>query len=296
MKWLSSIVAVLILAVLLFAFANGNSRKEAKPLDTEVHSYWTSGVAEVTSYNLKQARYGEIHEGTAALVFVSEPFSTSSWTKADAPQSEDQTVLKLNFTKKFNTGVYPYSMMTSTVFPLAEADHSLKISSSQEWCGHTFMDLKNKRDFEVSINSYFENESANLTIDKALLEDDVWTKIRLFSASLPLGDLQMIPSFMYLRLRHQETKAYAANAKLIDAENGNSVYEIEYPTLKRSLKIEFEKTFPNKIIAWEESYISGWGESAKELKTTATRIKTIRSDYWNKHAVKDSLLRQELGL
>jgi len=32
--------------------------------------YWYTGEAELTSYELKQSRYGEIHEGHAVLIFV----------------------------------------------------------------------------------------------------------------------------------------------------------------------------------------------------------------------------------
>ena len=101
--------------------------------------YWYAGDAEITSYTLSQDRYGEIHDGQAVLVFVTEPFSPSANTKADRPDNKSVSVLKLNYTKKFNTGVYPYSMMNSTFFPIDNGQHSMKISSSsQEWCGHTY--------------------------------------------------------------------------------------------------------------------------------------------------------------
>ncbi|MDP7238046.1 MAG: hypothetical protein QGI34_15090, partial [Candidatus Latescibacteria bacterium] len=37
--------------------------------------YWYQGKAEITSYTLKQARYGEIHDGHVVLIFVTEDFS-----------------------------------------------------------------------------------------------------------------------------------------------------------------------------------------------------------------------------
>ena len=36
------------------------------------NAYWYTGLAEITSYSLEQARYGEIHKGSAVLIFVSE--------------------------------------------------------------------------------------------------------------------------------------------------------------------------------------------------------------------------------
>jgi len=120
-----------------------------KDLSAKQKEYWYAGEAEITSYKLTQARYGEIHSGHAVLIFVTEPFSTKTWTKADQPTATDVSVMKLNFTKKFNTGIYPYSMMTSTFLPVDGAVNSLKItSSSQEWCGHTYMEMKNKSKYE----------------------------------------------------------------------------------------------------------------------------------------------------
>ena len=62
-------------------------------------SYWFGGNAEITSYSLKQARYGEIHTGTAVFVFVTEPFSQSLGTKSDTPRKDNVQVLKLNHSK-----------------------------------------------------------------------------------------------------------------------------------------------------------------------------------------------------
>src|SRR5438105_8601198 len=91
-------------------------------------AYWTQGKAEITSYKLTQSRYGELHEGDAVLIFVSEPFSRSKQVKLDDWQSAGNDaveVLKLNFTKKFVTGIYPYSLMFS-VFTPADGSRSLK--------------------------------------------------------------------------------------------------------------------------------------------------------------------------
>ncbi|MEX2379219.1 MAG: hypothetical protein WD530_00630 [Vicingaceae bacterium] len=38
--------------------------------DETFNNYWFSGNAELSSYELKEARYGEIRKGEAVLVFV----------------------------------------------------------------------------------------------------------------------------------------------------------------------------------------------------------------------------------
>ncbi|MDC7999079.1 septum formation inhibitor Maf [Gilvibacter sediminis] len=274
-----------------------SSANDFKYTPSQQHKdYWFNGTAEISSYALSQARYGELREGQAAMIFVTEPFSKSSFTKADNPTAADPSVLKLNFTKNFNTGIYPYSMINSSFFPFEDGQHSLKIATSvQEWCGHVYMELKNTDQFEIDINSYFQGEGQEgLRLSKSLLEDDLWSMIRLQNDNLPQGDLEMIPSFFYLRLKHVKAQAYKAVAELSSADSISS-YTLKYPELKRTIKIDFQTAFPHKILGWEESHPKGFG-SSDTITTTGTLIKSIRSDYWRRNSNSDSVLRDTLGL
>ena len=290
---------LLICITILTAYCYTEEKPQmSTPMDPEYKEYWYNNEAEITSYQLEQARYGEIQEGQVAMVFVTEPFSRQSNTKADNPTSKDVPVMKLNMTKKFYTGVYPYSMMLSSFFPFEDGQNSVKLSCSvQEWCGHTFTTMKeNKSDYTFGVDSYFEGESAaGVKTKKVLLEDDLWTKIRLMPDNLPTGSIQMIPSLFTIRLSHLETKVYDATASLED-KGGNAIYTVSYPELDRSLSITFEKAFPHKILGWEDNHYSGWGAKRKKLTTKASILKTIKSNYWSKHSVADSTLRKELML
>ena len=276
-----------------------------EPVDQKkFNDYWYAGEAELTSYDLQQARYGEIHEGEAVLVFVTEPFSQSKQVKLDnerAAGDDAVSVLKLNMTKKFLTGIYPYSMMMSTFVPVSYDRYpdAIKVTtSSQEWCGHTFMQLNlGKNDYRLTGFSYFESEGdAEVKLDKAMLEDEIWNRIRINPSTLPVGQIDVIPGTFYLRLRHQEARAVQANASLeslADSDFGSEAqkkYTLEYPD--RSLSLYFEEDFPHAILGWEEVY----GSRGKELKTVATRKKSILSPYWQKNSNGDRALRAELGL
>jgi hypothetical protein len=280
--------------------ATSDESPQQEELSSEFKEYWYAGDAEITSYELEQVRYGEVHAGKAVLVYVTEPFSTTKQVKADNPGKKDISVMKLNFTKKFNTGIYPYSMMTSTFVPIKEKqDHALKITTtSQEWCGHTFTQLNNRNgQFNIELRSYFESEGdQNFTLDKTITEDELWTQIRLDPEALPEGEQSIIPAFFYLRLRHQPLKAYKATAVKKPAQAGQTTYSINYPDLNRELSITFNNSFPHEIVQWEENYRSGWGSSAKKLTTKATKIKTLKTDYWAKNSNDDLPLRGELGL
>ncbi|CAM1344111.1 septum formation inhibitor Maf [Tenacibaculum amylolyticum] len=259
--------------------------------------YWFDGKAEISSYQLNQIRYGEIHKGTAALIFVTEPFSKESNTKADYDNDKNIPVLKLNTTKKFNTGIYPYSMMNSTFFPFESESSSIKIASSmQEWCGMTFIEMKNKGDFLFSFNSYFEGNSfKDKKITKAILEDDLWSLIRLNPELLPAGKQRIIPGMFYLNLMHKDFKSYETVITSTINED-NTIYNITYPELNRTLSIQYKTEFPHNILSWKETYISGYGTNKKTLTTEATLINSIKVDYWNKNQNKDSYLRNTLGL
>lgn len=269
----------------------------------DFNKYWYQGKAEISSYKLEQARYGEIHEGHSVLVFVTEDFSKNKQVKLDnaaAAGADRVPILKLNFTKKFNTGVYPYSIMQSVFTPVSldKFPHTLKTTMSvQEWCGHVFTQLNARKDhYEVHAFSYFESEGdAESKLQKVMLEDELWTRIRINPETLPVGKVALIPSVSYSRLRHRPLKAQEANISLKD-QGANKVYSINYPGEKRSLDIVFSSNFPYKILSWEEKYRSGWGPNTQELSTKGTLMENIKSDYWSRNSNKDLPLRTELNL
>jgi len=166
----------------------------------------------------------------------------------------------------------------------------------QEWCGHVYAQLNNRTKYDIMSHSYFEGEAdQNLKLDKDILENELWTKIRIDPDNLPQGELSIIPSFEYSRLKHKEIKAYAAQATLT-AKGALTVYTIEYPKLQRSVSISFNSSFPYEIESWTETFKSGFGPNAKELTTKATKLKSIKSAYWGKNRTKDTFLRDSLGL
>jgi hypothetical protein len=232
-------------------------------------------------------------------VFVTEPFLRDKQVKYEhGDKTNSLSVLKLNFTRKFYTGIYPYSLMTSVFTPVDYKNlRTLKVtSSSQEWCGHTFtqMNLRNNK-YDVLVRSYFQDESdQNFDISQAWLEDELWTRIRLAPETLPTGNVEIVPGLQFVRLWHKNAKPAKASASLTQQGN-QKLYTIDYPELKRQLKIRFESNFPHEIVSWEETQPGGFGGSAP-LTTKATKTKSILLDYWNHNGNEDSRFRKELGL
>lgn len=264
-----------------------------RSISQEFKDYWYAGKAEITSYKLEQGRYGEVRPGTAVMIYVTEDFLPEVQVKADRQNQANIPVLKLNATKNFHTGVYPYSIMSSTFYPVYKEQHALKVSQSmQEWCGQQYAQLNNREAFEIKSHSYFEGEAdKEYTVPKTHLENELWIQLRINPENLPTGSIEIIPDFSYSRLKHVPLKAYTAKASHKEGR-----YILEYPELKRSLVINYSPEFPFTINSWEETFKSGFGPNAKELTSRATKINTIKSAYWGKNSNKDTSLREELGL
>ncbi len=274
---------------------------QQKPSQTEeFKSYWYSGKAEVNSYNLDQSRYGEHREGKAVLIFVTEDFSRTKQVKLDDPSSSSATdklgMLKMNFTKNFVTGIYPYSMMLSVFSPIEEAPypHAVKVTmSSQEWCGHVYSQMNHQGNgYSFVGHSYFEQEGEErFSLKSDLLEDELWNAIRLNPENLPLGNVKLIPGLFFTRLKHSDLKSL--NAIVSKSESGEVVtYAVSVPDQERNLIIHYQKQFPHKILGWEESF----SEHGQMRETRAVLDKTLVIDYWRKNKNEFQYLRDSLGL
>ncbi len=305
------------LLILLLSSCQARQKEEKKtspspepeaPASKAFSDYWYQGKAELSRFELEQARYGEVHTGNAVMIFVTEDLLTETQVKQEQATEEEATkVLKLNFVRDFTTGIYDYNMMTSVFSPVDRSiySHALKVSTSaQEWCGHAYLQLNNREEgYHLSSHSYFQEEAdQDMNVEKAYLEDELWTLLRLAPFDLPLGEFSIIPGTMYTRLMHKAVAPVLAKAAL-DKYTGEEYpgenllkYRVHYPSLERTLSIYFEKAFPHKIAGWEETYSSGFGDGKKELTTKAVRTHSIQSAYWKKNGKKDRSLRKQLGL
>jgi hypothetical protein len=270
-------------------------------------AYWYQGKAELNVYELEQNRYQGIHPGEVLLIFVTEDFLTDKQVKNDNYQNDHSTpVLKTNAISRFTTGLYDYSMMTSVFTPVKTADYSrtLKVTnSSQDWCGQSLSQINLVgNDYRHRLFSYFESEGdQDKTIKADMLEDEIWNRVRQLGVDLPTGELAIIPSMNFLRLRHQNYQAYLANTTMSDyqgdvfAGEQLKVYTITYPRFNRSLAIVFEAKSPFKIVGWQDTYPSAFDDQAR---TSTARLKnTILEKYWSMNAATEAnaAARENLG-
>ncbi len=273
-------------------------------------AHWGDGKAELSGYSLVTPRYGAPREGRAVLIFVTEDFSDSARVKADPgthPKSDVYPVLKLNAVRKFQTGIYDYSILSSTFarteFAKDEPWPVVKVSfSSQEWCGHVYSQwLRRGTGLAGTLHSYFDGEAdAHPTLpvpSRAVLEEAVPILIRgLRGEWLQPGEsrtVQLLPSLMRSRLRHQPpawveatVRRSAGRAKVstvlgaLDAD----IWTVEEKGGDTTTWV-VEAAAPRRILSWRTSA----GESA-------TLTGSARLPYWQLHDPGNESYLKQLGL
>ena len=261
--------------------------------------YWYQGKAELTRYVLRQSRYGDLHDGEAVLIFVTEDFLPAAQVKQERGDSPDAiSVLKLNAYRRFYTGIYPYNLMTSSFTPVRPAGtETLKLSSTiQEWCGQVYSQINRRKDgLHTVLHSYFQDDADQKTVlPDATLEDGLWAQIRIDPSRIREGNQEIVPGLDYVRMRHKALRAYPAvvtrktqaESDLVDQPV--EALESRYPAMGRDLTIYYEPEPPHVIQAWEEN--------VGPQRTTAVRTHAIMDDYWNHNSADDGSYRDALGL
>lgn len=260
----------------------------------KLDKYWYQGQGELNVYDLQQNRYQGIHPGQVLLIFVTEDFLADQQVKNDNYKQPNSTpVLKLNAISRFTTGLYDYSLMTSVFTPVKNSGfgHTIKLThTAQDWCGQAFSQINlRKGKYQHQLRSYFENEAdQENTIAATLLEDEILNRIRMNWQALPQGNLPVVPSMNFLRLRHKPFQAYTATLALADYTGTDfpgenlKVYSIRYPELDRQLDIVFHAAPPYLIEGWKDTYPSAFDNQTRS--TIAKRTSTVLETYWSQNA------------
>jgi hypothetical protein len=252
-------------------------------------SHWGDGHAELAGYDLTYTRYGELREGTAVTIFVTETFDNDQRVKSDGPKrlsGGSFPVLKLNLVQDFPTGIYDYNMMTS-VFTALEpvngrpAGSLTKASfSSQEWCGHAFAQaLFDGAGVRYTSHSYFDGEAdveARLeNPQNGLSEDALLLWARGFAAPMlnpgESQDVRLLRSLERVRLRHSEVEWQPAtlsrSAEAIDITIPAGSFQADVFTVvheeaareagavagSRTRTFWVETAAPHRLLRWSDS-------------------------------------------
>ncbi len=266
--------------------------------------HWHDGLAEIDGYRLRVERYGQVRVGQAVMIYVTEPLRKSTRVKADHPDVNPQDVvdvLKLNFVRDFQTGIYDYNTMTS-VFSRTSDFEAMKVSfSSAEWCGHVYSEsIFQPTQVEITIRSYFENENASLEVDRprhGIAEEELFIRLRgLRQDFLPPGGsvrLPLLPSSFVQRLLHQAPEWTTVEIDRLPTEERIEVPAGAFDAMIYKVRIAdgregtfaIETEMPHRILQWK-----------LEPDVEGVLTGTLRTPYWNQHDEGDEALLEKLGL
>ncbi|SFT87017.1 hypothetical protein SAMN04489724_2457 [Algoriphagus locisalis] len=286
------------LGLILFIFSSCNPTGRKAINEEQFASHWYQGKAEINVFDLKQMRYGEEREGNAVMIFVTEDFSKRKQVKVDDPSAAGKgaiKVMKLNMTRDFVTGVYPYHTMLSVFTPVYDDINSPKITASMtEWCGQSFAQFNWKNNkYQINLFSYFEAEGDQELSISAMAEDEIFNLIRLNPELLPTGHTKLIPSLIFNRFTHIPLDSESAVISKRKSGGNQAEVEVIYSEIGRKLLIKYVDAFPHEIISWQETQSK---EDGTEEVTIAVRKKVQMMEYWQKNGLQDESLRKSLGL
>lgn len=317
----SALSTAFLTAALLMAGSN-----LPRPLRAQAGDFWASwgdGKAELSGYRLTMPRYGQPREGSLVLIYVTEDFSDSLRVKADPgrhPPSDVYPVLKLNMIRKFQTGIYDYSVMTSVFsrldFAATERPFPLrKLSlSSQEWCGHVYHQVlppapspaspASPAQWLSTSHSYFDGEADEQRLlpappGIAVAEDELplllrsYAQRREFLAPGESRTVAFLPSLVRARLLHRPlafTEATITRARLPLAHKmpTGELQVITYTVTIRDgdrASFQFAAAPPHRLVHYR------W-DSGEE----ATLLGSTRLPYWQLHDNGQQALLKQLGL
>ena len=299
-----------ILASGLLLLLPAAARAEEPRFGDAFWDHWGDGRAELAGYDLTYPRYGELRQGTAVTIFVTEPFLRDERVKAEggAPADETFQVMKLNLVQDFPTGVYDYNLMRSAFLALEPAAGrppgrlTKAAFSSQEWCGQVYHQLRFHADaIREDLHSYFAGEADQrneLPAKEAGLSADAlpfWAR-GFAGPVLEAGESRQTPilrSLAHARLRHEPVKwgratlSRGERTRTIEVPAGRFTVRVMEAALEDGPDWTFyvEDAAPHRLIRWE----SDAGHEAELLASD-------RMKYWRMNGAGHRGALQRLGL
>jgi hypothetical protein len=267
---------------------------------SEFWDFWGDGKAELSAYRGKTSRYGELREAEVVLIYVTEPHSRESWVKDQrAPEDEQVQVMKLNHVAKFRTGIYPYSVMTSTFSPVDDyPPHRFQPVKStltaQEWCGHVFHGIWIGSDaYTSAMHSYFAGEEDARKVvetpEGTLYEDALFIQLRELDGRFNEGEDwsgSLVPRLWERRKEHEPLEPVDAQITREDAEfDGTPVTRFELTYEGKTATFDIAKDYPHRLLHWSRS--DG---------TEMTLVGSERLPYWRLNRNGDESQLEKLNL
>lgn len=267
--------------------------------------HWGDGKAELAGYTLRQPRYGELREGQAVLITVTETFTEAQRVKSDGGHDDEFPVVKLNEVREFQTGIYDYDVMTSSFLPLdgrTPRGVPTKVAfSMQEWCGLTHDQLViNGESMERRGHSYFDGEADRThslpVAREALFADALPLLVRGLTGELlepgEAMEVDLLPRLSEVRMAHSDlswrraTLRRSPESQPVETVLGTvAAHEVVLEDRAGELVYVVESAPPHRILSWR-------GPGGEEAVLTGVS----REPYWQQSGNGEERRLAELGL
>jgi len=154
--------------------------------------------------------------------------------------------------------------------------------------------------YNMQLNSYFQSEGDKKTSMSAeMLEDELFTRLRINPKSIPTGKVKLIPSSIASRLLHMPVQPEDAEISFSTAgdefEGKVNQLNVQFLRSGRKLVVYHQADFPFQIMGWDESQ-PGRRPGVEPMTSKARLKKSIRLDYWSRNRNGDRAFRDDLGL
>jgi len=226
------------------------------------NSYWFEGKAEINFYKATILKYGIPREADEVVhILVTEKHKPDLLVKADNWREEGLIdMLKFNYVRRFQTGIYSYREMMSVFFEQNNLRLAKMTFSSQEWCGQSFKELVNFRGkSSFYFNTYWDGQgrgSFNVSFPQDIfLYDALSVQLRMFEfVKGEAREIQLLASQISSRVQKPEISNATVN--LIKSETINvpaGSFACKLIEVSHSEGIDlfwFEPDFPQRMIKW----------------------------------------------
>lgn len=265
--------ALIILSLLCLILAYpylGDKLLSSNPVQTNFqknhewiqNSYWFEGKAEINFYKASISKYGTPRQADEVVhILVTEKHKPDLLVKADNWREEGLVdMLKFNYVRRFQTGIYSYREMMSVFFEQEKLQLAKMTFGSQEWCGQTFKELVNFQGISsYHFNTYWDGQgrdSYDVSFPQDIFLYDA-LPVQLRMLTLVNGEpfeIPLLPSQISSRV--QKPTFSIATVNLINSE------EIRVPAgsfLCNIVEVShsggtdlfwFESDFPQRMIKW----------------------------------------------
>lgn len=270
--------------------------------------HWGDGRAELSGYRLEVRRYGEMRNGELVTVYVTEPHDRRTWVKDDHVQDPHRVeVLKLLASRTFDTGIYPYTVLSGVFSPVDrwrdEPFQPVRVElDAQEWCGSESHRVWVGPDRYRSLRlSYFDDPGESLreveASEGALYEDALLVQLRELDGSFAGGgdwEGTLVPDLWLLRAELRSAEPLEASITRTEGDRAGipvTRFRIQAPLDGRTYErvFEVERDAPRRVLTWT-TRIDG------EVVERAEILETVRLPYWELNRVGDEAYRERLGL